>query len=102
MKNGMAVMVPGTGLPGLEIAAAIGVVEGDPNAGLGVLAQVTEDGAQRARRLVDCGAVRLSVAEVDDDVYAEAVLFAGGHRARVCIAGTTRTRTWRLEMTRCW
>lgn len=87
MKNGMAVMVPGTGLPGLEIAAAIGVVEGDPNAGLGVLAQVTEDGAQRARRLVDCGAVRLSVAEVDDDVYAEAVLFAGGHRARVCIAG---------------
>lgn len=87
MKNGMAVMVPGTGLPGLEIAAAIGVVEGDPNAGLGVLARVTEDGARCARRLVDCGAVHLSVAEVDDDVYAETVLFAGGHRAWVCIAG---------------
>lgn len=30
MKNGMGVMVPGTGRPGLYIAAAVGALGGDP------------------------------------------------------------------------
>ena len=37
MKNGMAVKVPGTGLPGMDVAAAVGVTGGDPNGGLDVL-----------------------------------------------------------------
>ena len=36
MKNGMAVKVPGTGLPGMDIAVAVGVTGGDPEGGLDV------------------------------------------------------------------
>lgn len=87
MKNGMAVMVPGTGRPGLEIAAAVGALAGNPDAGLAVLADVSEDAAEKARHLVDSGAVELTVADVDDDLYAETVLHLDGHHARACIAG---------------
>ena len=68
MKNGMAVMVPGTGRPGLEIAAAVGALAGNPDAGLAVLADVSEDAAEKARHLVDSGGVELTVADVDDDL----------------------------------
>ena len=37
MKNGMGVTVPGTGMVGLPIAAAIGAIGGDAEAGLEVL-----------------------------------------------------------------
>ena len=87
MKNGMAVMVPGTGRPGLEIAAAVGALAGNPDAGLAVLADVSEDAAEKARHLVDSGAVELTVADADDDLYAETVLHLDGHHARACIAG---------------
>ena len=87
MKNGMAVMVPGTGRPGLEIAAAVGALAGNPDAGLAVLADVSEDAAEKARHLVDSGVVELTVADVDDDLYAETVLHLDGHHARACIAG---------------
>ncbi|MBR2580631.1 MAG: serine dehydratase subunit alpha family protein, partial [Cutibacterium sp.] len=55
-------MVPGTGRPGLEIAAAVGAPAGNPDAGLAVLADVSEDAAEKARHLVDSGAVELTVA----------------------------------------
>ena len=35
MKNGMGVGVPGTGMVGLPIAAAVGALAGDADAGLG-------------------------------------------------------------------
>ena len=37
MKNGMGVMVPGTGMAGLAIAAAAGAISGDPEGKLEVL-----------------------------------------------------------------
>ena len=43
MKNGMGVMVPGTGRPGLYIAAAVGALGGNPNADLQVLEGITQD-----------------------------------------------------------
>lgn len=39
MKNGMGVTVPGTGMVGLPIAAALGAIAGDADAGLEVLNQ---------------------------------------------------------------
>lgn len=87
MKNGIAVMVPGTGTPGLEIAAAIGAVDGDPAAGLGVLTAVTPEGVARAHHMVTDGRVSVEIADVDDELYAEAIVAGRTHRVRVCIAG---------------
>lgn len=65
----------------------MGALAGNPDAGLAVLADVSEDAAEKARHLVDSGAVELTVADVDDDLYAETVLHLDGHHARACIAG---------------
>ena len=52
-KNGMGVVVPGTGMVGLPIAAAIGAVAGDPQAGLQVLRDVRPHHLPAARALAD-------------------------------------------------
>ena len=41
MKNGLGVTVPGTGMVGLPIAAALGALGGNANAGLEVLKDAT-------------------------------------------------------------
>lgn len=87
MKNGMAVMIPGTNMPGLEVAAALGAVDGDPDAGLGVLSGAGQAGIERSKAMVADGLVTVGVADVEDQLYAEATVHAAGHSARVCIAG---------------
>lgn len=87
VKNAMAVVVPGTGVPGLEIAAAIGAVDGDPGAGLAVLAHVSDEGVARAHAMVREGRVTVSVADVTDELFAQATLFSEHHMVTVGIAG---------------
>ena len=55
MKNGMGVMVPGTGMPGLAIAAAVGALGGDANAGLQVLKSLTPDVVAQGKQMVADG-----------------------------------------------
>ena len=64
MKNGMGVGVPGTGMVGLHIAAAIGAVAGDPDGGLEVLTQITDEDVHQAKLLLDEHRVTVKVAEV--------------------------------------
>ena len=52
MKNGMAVKVPGTGLPGMDVAAAVGVTGGDPNGGLDVLHHLSAEAVEKAKDLL--------------------------------------------------
>jgi len=49
MKNGMGVTVPGTGMQGLSMAAAIGAIGGDPKGGLEVLKQITPEQVEQAK-----------------------------------------------------
>jgi L-cysteine desulfidase len=72
MKNGMGVSVPGTGMVGLPIAAAVGAVAGDADAGLEVLKQLNSDDLIKAKRLLDC--VSINVAEVSHPLYAKVTL----------------------------
>jgi L-cysteine desulfidase len=84
-KNGMGVGVPGTGMTGLPIAAAVGAVAGDAGAGLEVLKDVRPDDVAVARALLP--AVTVSVKDVDEPVYAEVLAEADGNSARVVISG---------------
>jgi len=82
-KNGMGVGVPGTGMVGLAVAAAIGAVAGDPDAGLEVLRNVRPEHGPATRALRD--RVAVSVKEVSDSLYAEVLAQADGETARVVI-----------------
>lgn len=86
MKNGMGVTVPGTGMVGMPIAAAVGAIAGDPDAGLEVLRALRPEDVSAARRMLDEGRVHIGVAPVDNVLYAEARVEADGHWVRVAIA----------------
>lgn len=86
MKNGMGVTVPGTGMPGLYIAAAVGALGGDAEAGLQVLQHLTDDVVALGKTYVADGKVTVSVKEDTSHVlYAEAVVYGENHRVQVII-----------------
>ncbi|GHU30901.1 UPF0597 protein [Betaproteobacteria bacterium] len=86
MKNGMGVTVPGTGMVGLPIAAAVGALGGDPDGGLEVLRNLSPEAVAAGRRMLDEKRVAVEIAPVPHILYAEARLSAGGDWVRACIA----------------
>ena len=89
MKNGMGVTVPGTGTVGLPIAAAVGALGGDADAGLEVLHRLNAATVAAGKHMLDNGQVSVTVAdEVAEVLYAEARLIGAHGTARACIAGT--------------
>lgn len=87
MKNGMGVTVPGTGMAGLPIAAALGATGGDPDAGLEVLLKASPDAIAQAKTLVAEGKVTVGVKTPCEDVlYSEAKVYSQSGYAIVSIA----------------
>ena len=75
LKNGMGVGIPGTGMVGLHIAAALGAVCGNSSYGLEVLHDLDENSVAIAKELAED--VCISLAETDHKLYV---------KATVCIA----------------
>lgn len=86
MKNGIGVTVPGTGMKGLNIAAAVGMICGDPNAGLEVLKNINDDHVAEAKSLLDQGIVTVNIADTDKVLYSEVILKTDQDTVKVCIA----------------
>ncbi|MGQ0287196.1 L-cysteine desulfidase family protein [Pasteurellaceae bacterium 22721_9_1] len=86
MKNGMGVTVPGTGTVGLAMAAAIGAIGGEPNAGLEVLKQITAEQVKQAKAMLSEDKVSVSIFETEHILYSEANLFYQDDIVRVRIA----------------
>lgn len=88
MKNGMGVTVPGTGMVGLPIAAALGALGGDAQAGLEVLKSASVEEITAAKLLLASGKVSVSIQEPCDEVlYASAKVYTLDESAEVTIAG---------------
>ena len=85
MKNGMAVTVPGTGMVGLPIAAAIGAIGGDAEAGLEVLKKITPKQINQAKDLLKEQKVNVQIANNNTAIYSEANIYAKDDHVRVCI-----------------
>ncbi len=85
MKNGMGVTVPGTGMVGLPIAAAVGVIAGDPHAGLEVLKRIQPTDVQKAKKMLDNSQVSVDIANVDVPLYSEALVLGESGWVKVCI-----------------
>ena len=63
-KNGMAVIIPGTGgMTGLDTASAVGACGGDPHRGLEVLDTVDEQSLAMAKSLLENGNVVVNLIE---------------------------------------
>ena len=83
LKNGMGVGIPGTGMVGLHIAAALGAVCGKSCYGLEVLHDLSETAIARAKEME--GRVVVGLAESDLKLYVKASVEYGGHTAYAVI-----------------
>lgn len=87
-KNGLAVTIPGTGgLSGLDTAAALGCLGGDPALGLEVLSPVGDDTTRRAGELTASGKVAVNLLEDHRGLYVRALVRRGGAEAEAVIEG---------------
>ena len=77
LKNGMGVGIPGTGMVGLPVAAALGAVCGNSSRGLEVLKGLTPEAVARAKELVAKGFVHISVADTEHLLYVKATVTVG-------------------------
>ena len=87
-KNAMGVGIPGTGMIGLPIAVAIGIVAGDSDRQLEVL-NVDEYEVLKAKRWLErhTDDVSIGVKVICDKLYIECVCTAGEDTARAIISG---------------
>lgn len=72
LKNGMGVGIPGTGMVGLHIAAALGAVCGKSEYGLEVLNDLNDVSITRAKEMVENRSVSIVLAETSHKLYVKA------------------------------
>ncbi|WP_291439246.1 L-serine ammonia-lyase, iron-sulfur-dependent, subunit alpha [Desulfovibrio sp.] len=96
LKNGMGVMVPGTGSMGLSIAAAAGALGGRSSLGLECLRHMDEAQVAAAKALVEAGSVEMKLAGNDLLLYCAVTAHAQGHSARAELVDSHAniTRVW--------
>ena len=74
LKNAMGVGIPGTGMVGIPVAAALGAVCGDSSLGLEVVKKLHPEDVARAKELVETKAVHVSVADTEHLLYVKATV----------------------------
>ena len=85
IKNAMSAGIPGTDYEGMDYAAAIGALGGDPVYLLEVMNHVPRETVEAAAALVKAGKVRVNVAQVPQKLYIEVIAKAGGHTGRAIV-----------------
>ena len=85
LKNSMAVGVPGTGMSGLPIAAALGAVGGDASLDLEVISKVTPEHMLIAKQMVVDAKVKVALKEHTDPLYIECHCTNGDNTAVVIL-----------------
>ena len=85
MKNGLGVAVPGTGMVGLPIAAAIGALGGNQNGGLEVLKHITPEQVIAAKTMLEQKLVSVDIHQTEHILYSESTLFADNDYVKVAI-----------------
>lgn len=88
LKNAMGVGIPGTGMIGLPIAIALGILSGKSEYQLEVLKDVTDDEVQKGKQYI--AEKRISIVskhDISEKLYIEMLGTCGYERAKVIIAG---------------
>ncbi len=77
LKNGMGVGIPGTGMIGLHIAAALGAVCGKSGYGLEVLKDLTDEDVSAAKKAVKEKRVRIDLEDTRKLLYVKVMVKCG-------------------------
>lgn len=86
-KNGMGVGIPGTGMIGLHIAAALGAIYGKSADCLELLTGITDSVVDEAKTIVDTNKVLIEIKEGTEKLYIEAICNGvNGQYAKAIIA----------------
>ncbi len=85
-KNGMGVGIPGTGMIGLPIAAALGAVCGHSKDGLEVLKYVNDENLEAAQKMVNENRIEIKIKEGTDNLYIESICKLKNHTCRTIIS----------------
>lgn len=85
IKNAMSAGIPGTSYQGMDYAAAIGAVGGDPVHLLEVMNYVPREQMEEAAALVKAGKVKVEVAQVPQKLYVEVLVTSDGHTGRAVV-----------------
>lgn len=88
LKNAMGVGIPGTGMIGLPIAIALGMMVGKSSYLLEVLKDVTPEAVERGKRYIDEGRIAIRLKEdAPDGLYIKVKAFASDATAHAVICG---------------
>lgn len=87
LKNGLQVGIPGTDKKGIQAAAALGALAGEPQKGLEVLNGIDAQEKERALRLAEEGMVPVQVKDGVEKLYIEAACYGPMGEARAIIRG---------------
>lgn len=94
-KNAMAVGIPGVERVGIDVAAALGAVGGDPGKGLEVLESLDEERAAKALEMVDSGNVAVEMLK-RSGVYIDCIVITDKGRGR-CVIENAHTNIVLIE-----
>lgn len=86
IKNAYSAGIPGTGLTGIEYAAAIGAIVAKPEKQLEVINGITEEQLNTAKALVVTKKVTLDLSKDPEKLYIEVLAKGKGHSARAIVA----------------
>ena len=86
LKNAMGVGIPGTGIVGLPIAIALGVLIGKSSYELEVLKDVTPEALEAGKQLIHDQVIHIALKENVDKLYIEVVCQAGDSKSVAVIA----------------
>lgn len=100
IKNAMGVGIPGTDMVGLPIAAALGALGGESEAGLEVLSACGPKERARAKAFVCEGCVTVGQKQTAEALYVEVCVWGDGHSATAVVQRRhTRLTEVRLDDT---
>ena len=86
LKNAMAVAIPGTQSCGVAMAAALGIVAGDADRNLEVLAGLLPEDITKAEAMIEEGIITVYVADTSKKLYIEVCIQTSESSAKVIVA----------------
>lgn len=85
IKNAMAVIIPGTGSCGINLAAALGSISKNEDKCLEVLNGLNEKDIEKAKSMIKDGLVSVKLADTPKKLYIEVIIKTSESSARVVI-----------------